>query len=686
MSTAEAVSTDSNGFVRLLSPLALRGAVLRNRVVMGSMHTRLEVLDRAAERIHAFYRVRAEGEVGMIITGGIAPNSEGRFDKGTPLMSDDPDKAWHGAIVRSVTSTPTLICLQILHTGRYARFDGCVGPSATKSRISRHVPRPLTTQEVWRTIEDYARTAQLAREMGYHAVEIMGSEGYLINQFTAPVTNDRQDEFGGSFEARVRFPLEIVKAVRARVGDDFPVIYRMSVLDLVEGGMPGDETIAFARRLEQARCDILNTGIGWHESTVPTIAHVVPRAGWTYAVRRIKQAVTIPVMASNRINDPQVAEDLLVTGSADLVSMARPLLADPFFVRKVREGRSRSINTCIACNQGCLDRIFTGDTATCLVNPRAGHELEFQPRAPARVKQIAVVGAGAAGMNLAFNASERGHRITLFEAADRLGGQLLMARNIPGKTEFDEMLRYFAQRLGDECVDVRLGCAPTAADLASGGYDEVVIATGVRPRHPVIPGIDHPKVLDYTQVLLRHQPVGRRVAIIGAGGIGFDVAAFLLGGVPHAPPSIDQFAVEYGLDLDVRAAGGLLPPRPEISARHEVTLLQRKTGRLGAGLSPSTGWIRRDKLKRLGVKMVGGARYERIDDAGLHLRVGGEPRLLEVDTVILCAGQESERRLYEQIQALAPGLPIHLIGGADMAVELDAMRAIDQATRLAMNL
>jgi 2,4-dienoyl-CoA reductase (NADPH2) len=671
-------------FDRLLSPLKLKGATLPNRVVMGAMHTRIEILDRAPERINAFYRTRAEGEVGMIITGGIAPNWEGRIEDGAQMLSKETDAAWHRAIVDSVTGTPTLMCLQILHAGRYSKFEGCVGPSSKKSRINRYGPRALSTAEVWRTVADFARTAELARGMGYHAVEIMGSEGYLINQFTAPVTNDRQDEFGGHFEGRVRFPLEILKAVRGAVGSDFPIVYRISAVDLVQGGMPGDEIVAFARLLGQAGCDILNTGIGWHESTVPTIAHVVPRAAWAYAVRRIKQAVTVPVMASNRINDPSVAEELLARGDADLVSMARPLLADPEIVRKTREGRVKSINTCIACNQACLDRIFREDTASCLVNPRAGHELDFNSTAPASKKRIAVVGAGAAGINFAFNAAARGHRITLFETADKLGGQLLMARNIPGKTEFDEMLRYFAKRLSEEDVEVRLSCAPTAVELAAGGYDEFVIATGVQPRRPEIPGIEHPKVLDYVQVLMHLCQVGQRVAIIGAGGIAFDVAEFLLGGAPHEPPALKDFATEYDVDLDVQAPGGLLPPHGRETPRREVTLLQRSNGRLGANLSPSTGWIRRDKLKRLGVKMLGGVAYERIDDAGLHIRVDGQALVLEIDTVIVCAGQESDRRLSNELQAIAPGIRAHLIGGADVAVELDAMRAIDQATRLAM--
>jgi 2,4-dienoyl-CoA reductase (NADPH2) len=671
-------------FRHLLSPLKLRGAVLSNRVVMGAMHTRIETLDRGHERIRAFYRARAEGEVGMIITGGVAPNQEGRIEDGAPSLEGDPDLGWHRAIVNSVVGTSTLMCLQILHAGRYAKFAGCVGPSVGKSRINKWAPRALSTAEVWRTIDDFARTASRARDLGYHAVEIMGSEGYLINQFTAPATNDRLDEFGGNFEGRVRLSLEILKATRAKVGPDFPIIYRMSALDLVQGGMPGGEAVAFARLLEDAGCDILNTGIGWHESTVPTIAHVVPRAAWAYAVRQLKQAVAVPVMASNRINDPHVAEAVLARGDADLISMARPLLADPDFARKARLGRSKTINTCIACNQACLDRIFRDQAASCLVNPRAGREVEFLGPRAARAKRIAVVGAGAAGMSCAFNAAERGHEVTLYEGGDRLGGQLLMARNIPGKTEFDEMLRYFAQRLEEEAVDVHLRCAPTARELADGRYDEVVIATGVQPRAPEIPGIRHPMVTNYVEVLSRGRAVGLRVAIVGAGGIAFDVAEYLLGGAPHEPPALAEFAAEYGLDLDAQSEGGLLTRYRSEAPRRAVTMLQRSGGRLGTGLAPSTGWIRRDKVKRLGVELLGGVVYERVDNAGLHIRLGDEARLLNVDTVIVCAGQEPDRRLADQLRPVAGNMKIHVIGGADVAMELDAVRAIDQGTRLAM--
>ncbi|MFA5664439.1 FAD-dependent oxidoreductase [Castellaniella sp.] len=679
-------SSHEAGFSHLLSPLHLRGARLPNRVIMGAMHTRLETLERAPERIHAFYRERALGEVGMIITGGVAPNEAGRMEVDAPVMGTASARQWHRAIIDAVSGTATLMCLQILHAGRYARGPGSVAPSAIQSRISRQMPRMLTTAEVWQTIDDYARAAAMARDLGYHAVEIMGSEGYLINQFTAPVTNQREDEFGGSFEARVRFPLEILKAVRARVGADFPIMYRISAVDLVDGGMSGDETLAFARLLDRSGCDILNTGIGWHESTVPTIAHSVPRAAWRYATARIKQVVDMPVAASNRINDPHLAEQLLADGSADLVSMARPLLADPEFVQKARQGRTRSINTCIACNQACLDRIFSADTASCLVNPRAGHELELQMAAPARAKRIAVIGAGAAGISFAFNAAQRGHQVALYEASDRIGGQLLMARNIPGKTEFDEMLRYFSTRLAEERVDIRLRCAPTADELLAAGFDEIVIATGVVPRRPDIPGIDHPKVLDYAQVLVQGAPVGHRVAIIGAGGIGFDMAEFLLGGPPHVPPAMAEFAREYPLDLTCRAPGGLRPATPPVPTRREVTLLQRSTRRFGAALAPSTGWIRRDRIKRQGVQCIGGLTYRHIDDQGLHYAIDGTPHTLAVDTIILCAGQDPDRRLHAALQARKPTMPVHMIGGADVAVELDAVRAIDQGTRLALRI
>jgi len=669
-------------YPHLLAPLDLGFITLRNRIVMGAMHTRLETLDRPTERLAAFYSARARGEVGLILTGGFSPNVEGMMEVGSPVFSDTSQIEEHRAITDAVHAEGGKIALQILHAGRYGKHEHCVGPCAARARINPFSPRELSTVDVWRTIDEFARTVELAREAGYDGVEVMGSEGYLINEFTAERTNQRTDEFGGSFDARMRFPIEILHTIRNRIGNEFLIIYRISAIDLVEGGMTGSEVAELARRVEAAGADIINTGIGWHEASVPTIAASVPRAAWSFAVENVKRAVRIPVIASNRINTPDVAEAVLASGGADMVSMARPLLADPEFAKKTRVGRMAEINTCIACNQACLDMIFTERTATCLVNPRAGREIEFIAGPATSPKNIAVVGGGPAGLSFAINASERGHKVTLFEAASEVGGQLNMARVVPGKNEFNEMLRYFKARLKAEGVAVRLGKKTSASELVAGGFDEIVLATGVRPRRPEIAGIDHPKVLSYVDVLAHGKKVGRRVAIIGAGGIGFDTAEYLLGDANEAL-STDAFLAAWQVDKTISSVGGLL----DKAAHHapparEIFLMQRKQEKLGARLGKSTGWILKARLQKAKVSMIAGANYDAVDDRGLHYTVDGEQRLLEVDNVIICAGQESERTLHDELREL--GVSARLIGGADVASELDALRAIDQATRLAV--
>jgi 2,4-dienoyl-CoA reductase (NADPH2) len=669
----------------LMAPLTVGPLTLRNRIVMGAMHTRLETLDRPGERLAAFFGARAAGEAALLLTGGFSPNQEGRLESDSPVLADGTPLDDHRAVCAAVHTAGGRIALQILHAGRYAKFPECVGPSAIRARINRYVPRPLETDEVWRTVDEFARTAVLAREAGYDGVEIMGSEGYLLNEFVAPRTNDRADEFGGDLDGRLKFPVEVTRAVRAATGPDFLVIYRVSAIDLVDNGLTADEVAELSRCVETAGADLINTGIGWHESEVPTIAATVPRAAWVDAVRRVSQAAAVPVIASNRINDPDVAEALLASGAAALISMARPLLADPDFARKVREGRPDEINTCIGCNQACLDRIFTEQPASCLVNPRAGRELEFLTTAPAVRKRIGVVGAGPAGLAFAVEAAQRGHAVTLYDAAETIGGQLQMARVVPGKSEFDELLRYFQVRLERTGVDVRLGKRVDADQLRAEGFDDVVIATGVSPRVPDIPGVDHPCVVSYVDVLTGAAVPGRRVAVIGAGGIGFDVAEYLLGD-PDEGLRPEAFFAAWGVDAAGATAGGLTGPLPDHrgNTTRAITMLQRKDEPLGRRLGRSTGWILKSRLRRAGVQMVSGVHYDAIDDDGLHYTVADTTHVLPVDTVVLCAGQDSARDLHDQLAAR--GITARLIGGAHVAAELDAVAAIDQATRLALSL
>ncbi|WP_406253342.1 NADPH-dependent 2,4-dienoyl-CoA reductase [Streptomyces atratus] len=668
-------------YPNLLSPLDLGFTTLPNRVLMGSMHIGLEEVERGFERMAAFYAERARGGVGLMVTGGIAPNARGCSFPGGAKMTTEAEAEQHARVTAAVHAAGGRIAMQILHFGRYAHHPALVAPSAIQAPISAFTPHALTDDEVEETIEDFARAAELARRAGYDGVEIMGSEGYLINEFIAAATNHRTDRWGGSYENRIRFPVEIVRRVRERVGSDFIVIYRLSMLDLVPGGSSLEEVVRLAREIESAGATIINTGIGWHEARIPTIATSVPRGAYTWVTEKVRGAVSVPLVTSNRINTPEVAEEILASGRADMVSMARPFLADPDFVAKAAEGRSDAINTCIGCNQACLDHIFSGQVTSCLVNPRACHETELTLSPTRTAKRVAVVGAGPAGLACAVSASERGHRVTLFDAAEEIGGQLNVARRVPGKEEFDETLRYFRTRLREEKVELRLGTRVAVGALD--GFDEVVLATGVTPRSPAIPGQDHPSVVGYLDVLRDGAPVGERVAVIGAGGIGFDVAEFLTDPGDGASRDPEVFFRQWGVDTGYRDRGGLRAPERAKTPR-TVHLIQRRTGKVGAGLGKTTGWIHRTELRHRGVTMIAGAAYDRIDDQGLHLTVDGEQHVLPVDTIVVCAGQEPRRDLYEEL--LAAGRTAHLIGGADVAAELDAKRAIRQGTELAASL
>jgi 2,4-dienoyl-CoA reductase (NADPH2) len=677
---------NTSPYPHLLAPLDLGYTTLRNRVIMGSMHTGLEDRFYNYGKLAAFYRERARGGVGLIVTGGISPNRSGWLLPFGGTLNFNGDVFNHRRVTRAVHEEGGKILMQILHAGRYGYQPFVVSASDKKSPISPFRPRALSAAGIEQTIRDYARCARLARDAGYDGVEVMGSEGYLLNQFLCARTNLRTDQWGGSIDNRMRLSLEIVKRIRAEVGNDFIIMYRHSLLDLVEGGNTWDDVISVAKALQQAGVTILNTGYGWHEARVPTIVTSVPRGAFASLAGRLRLAVTIPVVASNRINMPNEAEAILLRGEADMISMARPFLADPHFVEKAAQGRADEINTCIGCNQACLDHTFSNQRASCLVNPRACHETELVYAAAAKRRRVAVVGAGPAGLSAATVAAECGHDVTLFDASDSIGGQFKIAMQVPGKEEFAETIRYFGRKLELTGVALRLNTRVTREQLLAGGYDEVIVATGIKVRMPPIPGIEHAKVLSYLDVLRDKAAVGKRVAIIGAGGIGFDMGEYLLHDQRHPLPlALDVWAREWGVSLNGAAAGGLVPAVQPAPVR-QLYLLQRKTTRLGAGLGKTTGWVHRAVLARNGVVMIGGVQYDRIDDQGLHITVAGEQRLLSVDNVVICAGQDSLVELMpseEDAKANVHWPRFHKIGGAALAAELDAKRAIREGAQLA---
>lgn len=672
-------------YEKLLSPLDLGFTTLKNRVLMGSMHTNLEEIPGGLDRAATFYAERARGQVGLIVTGGIAPNVAGSVGPHAAKMTTQEEADQHKVITDAVHKEGGKICLQILHSGRYAYHPNLVAPSPIKAPINFFTPKELSSEEVWQTVKDYANTAALAQSAGYDGVEIMGSEGYLINQFIVKRTNHREDEWGGSYENRIKFPIEIVKQTREKVGPNFIIIYRLSMLDLVEGGSSWEEVVQLAKEIEAAGATIINTGIGWHEARVPTIGTVVPKGGFAWVTKRMMGEVNIPLIATNRINMPDVAEKVLQDGCADMVSMARPFLADADLVLKAIEKRPEEINTCIACNQACLDHTFEMKICSCIVNPRACHETELNFKPATTLKKVAVVGAGPAGMAAATIAAERGHTVDLFEAEKEIGGQFNMAKVIPGKEEYQHTIRYYDAMIKKHGVQVHLNHRVTAEELVAGGYDEVILATGVTPRKVDFEGADHAKVLNYADVLYRGKEVGKSVAIVGAGGIGFDMAEFLAHDTEHESPSMSTSAYmqEWGVDMAYTDPGALATAKPAPSPR-EIYLLKRSGGKHGKDLGKTTGWIHRASLKMKGVKHLANVTYEKVDDQGLHISVAGEYQVLPVEHVVICAGQEPLRDLHDALEA--QGQKVHLIGGADVAAQLDAKRAIKQASYLAAEL
>ncbi|QBY03956.1 NADPH-dependent 2,4-dienoyl-CoA reductase [Thalassotalea sp. HSM 43] len=680
MTTISQNNSTDNPYPTLLSPLDLGFTQLSNRVLMGSMHTGLEEERNGFAKLAAFYEERAKGGVGLIVTGGISPNFRGRVAP----FGGELSKWWHVKKHRQVTEAvhkyPSKICLQLLHTGRYGFHPFSVSASNIKAPINPFKPKALSERQIWKTINDFAKSSHLAHKAGYDGVEVMGSEGYLINQFSCLRTNQRTDKWGGSIENRMRLAIEIIKAIRQRVGEKFIIIFRLSMLDLVEGGNTWEEVITMAKAVEAAGATIINTGIGWHEARVPTIATSVPRAAFAWVTERMMGEVNIPLVSTNRINTPEVAEEILSSGQSDMVSMARPFLADAEFVNKAAANKADEINTCIGCNQACLDHVFKQQRASCLVNPQACYETELTFAEASNKKHIAVVGAGMAGLAFSVYAAQRGHKIDLFEAGDDIGGQFNMAKKIPGKEEFYETIRYFKKQIELTGVNLHLNSAQTVESLTDQGYDDIVVATGIKPRMPPIEGIDNDIVLNYVDVLKNNAKVGQKVAIIGAGGIGFDVAEFLAE-EESLTTQPEQWLKEWGIDKDYQQGGALMPNHEHTKAEREIYLMQRKITKVGAGLGKTTGWIHRSTLKNQGVKMMPGVEYRKITDNGLYIIVNGEEIFINCNNVVICAGQDSDRSLFEQLVDLNQNA--HLIGGADVAAELDAKRAIRQGAELA---